>query len=88
MIDQDASHHTCGHREEMRPIMPGDAFRIDQAQVRFVHESCRLQAVSRSLARHAPSCNLVQLTLDERDQSAEGAFVALPPLQKQSRGVR
>jgi hypothetical protein len=82
VIDQDVSHHTCGDREEMGAIMPGDALRIDQAQIRFVDEGRCLETVSRPLARHAPSRNLVQLTLDERNQSAEGALVALPPLQK------
>jgi hypothetical protein len=41
-----------------------------------------------TLSCHAPSRDLVKLPLHERNQSVEGGFVALTPLQEQSRGRR
>jgi hypothetical protein len=67
--------------------VPRNIFGIDEPQIRFVDQRRRLEAVSRTLAGHAPSRDLMKLPLYERNQSAQGGFVALTPFQKQSGGL-
>ena len=88
MVHEDAPHHASGHREEMRAVLPLDVFGVDQPQIRLVDERRRLKAVPGTLSCHAASRDLVELPVDERNQSVEGGLVALPPFQKQPGDLR
>ena len=88
VVHEDAPHHASGHRQEMRAVVPRHVFRVDQPQIRFVDERRRLEAVPGTLSRHAAPRDLVELPVDERNQSLEGGLVALSPFQKQSGDLR
>ena len=88
MVDEDATHHTSGYREEMRAVLPLDRFSVDQADIGFIDECGRLQAVSHALSGHAAPRDLVEFLMDERDQSLAGGLVALPPLEKERGDIR
>jgi hypothetical protein len=67
---------------------PRDRFPVDQADIGFIDERRCLQAVSHALSRHAASRDLVQLLMDQRDQSFAGSLVALPPFEKERGDIR
>ena len=68
----------------MRAIVPRHISGIDQPQVGFIHKRSRLKAVARALTFHAPSRDLMKLSLYERNQLLEGRLVALAPFQEQT----
>ena len=80
MVDEDAAHHTSRYREEMRAVLPLDRFAVDQADIGFVDECGRLQAVPHALSGHAAARDLVEFLMDERDQSLAGVVVSLAPI--------
>ena len=83
VIHQDATHDAGGHCEEMHTVVPRDAFRIDQAEVRLVDERGGLKAVAPALPGHASPRDLMEFPLNQRNQSLEGRLVALPPFEKE-----
>ena len=87
MVHENAPHDASGNGQEMRAVLPGN-IGIDQAQVGFIDERRRLQAVPGTLSGHAPSRDLLKLPLYKRDQSVEGSRIALTPFQKQCGGLR
>ena len=88
VVHEDATHHAGRHREEVRAVVPGDVFRVDQPEVCLVDERRRLQAVSRAFVGHVAPRDLVELLVDERNQSLQGVGVALAPFEKQRGDVR
>ena len=88
MVHENAPHHASGNREEMRAVVPRNILGVDEPQIRFIDQRRCLEAMLSTLSSHAPPRDLVKLALDERNQPAEGGFVALTPFQKQSGGVR
>src|SRR5437588_2638606 len=88
MVHENAPHDASGNRQEMRPVLPRNVFGVDQPQVGFVDECSRLKAVPGPLSCHAPSRDLVELSLYERNQLVEGGRVPLTPFQKQCGGLR
>ena len=88
VVDEDATHHTSAHREEMRAVLPRDRLPVDKTDVGFIDERRGLQAVPHALPRHAASRDLVQLLMNQRDQSLAGSHVAFPPLEKERGDIR
>ena len=84
MIDEDATHQTCGDAEKMRAILPAHVLRTDQPHERFIDERRRLQRVVAPFARHVDARQAPQLRFDERDQRLEGVVVAVAPRPEQS----
>ena len=72
----------------MRVVVPRHVLGIDQPKIRFVDERRRLEAVPRALAGHAAPRDLVELSMDERNQPIEGRLVALPPFEKEPGDLR
>ena len=66
----------------MRTVLPLHLVRVDQPQIRFVDERRRLEAVAAAFACDASARDLMELTLNERNQSVKGGLVALPPFQQ------
>lgn len=83
VVDEDATHHTSGHGEEMRSVLPRDRLPVDKTNIGFVDQRRCLQAVSHALPHHAASRDLVQFLMHERDQSLAGSLVAFPPFEKE-----
>ena len=88
MVHENVPHDASGNRQEMRPVLPPNVFGVDQPQVDFVDERRRLKAVPGTLSCHAPSRDLVELPLYERNQLVEGGRVPLTPFQEQCGGLR
>src|SRR5436190_22780541 len=72
----------------MRAVVPLNRLSADEADIRLVDERRRLEAVPCAFSRHTASRDPVQLLVDERDQSLEGALVALSPLEEQPGDLR
>ena len=88
MVHEDATHDAGGDGQEMRAVVPLDRLAVDQANIRLVDERRRLEAMTHALSRHAASRDPVEFLMDERDQSLEGALVALSPFEEQPGDVR
>ena len=88
VVDEDTPHHTSSHGEEMRAVLPRDRLPVDKTDIGFIDERRCLQAVSHALPRHAASCDLVQLAMNQRDQSLAGILVAFPPFEKERGDIR
>jgi hypothetical protein len=67
----------------MRTVVPLDRFSVDQADKGLVDECRRLEAMSHALSGHAATRDPVELLVDERNQSLEGARIALAPFEQQ-----
>ena len=78
-VDEDTPHQPRGHRQEVSPVLPVDVLKIDQSEVRLVHERRRVQAVPGTFASHAASGDAPQLVVHERDQLVEGGLIARAP---------
>ena len=87
-VDEDPPHQPRGHGEEMRTVLPADASAFDEAQIDFVDERGRLQAVPEVLSRHLATSDPMQLVVDDRDQPVECRVIALSPCDEESRDVR
>lgn len=65
-IDENSSHRSRGHREEMRSVLPLNLIHVDQPEIRFIHEGGSLKRVAGSFAGHVPMGEAVQLIVDKR----------------------
>ena len=83
MVHEDAAHHASSHREEMRAVVPFHLVRVDQPQVRLVDERGRLKTVLCALVTHVSPRDLMELSVDEWNQSLQGTLVAPPPFDKE-----
>ena len=63
MVHEDVPHDASGNRQEMRPVLPRNILGIDEAQIGFIDERRRLQAVPRTLSGHTPSRDPLKLPL-------------------------
>ena len=88
MVDEDAAHHASSHGEEMRPVLPGNSLSVDKTDIHLIDERRCLQAVPHALTCHAAPRDLVQLTMNQRDQLLAGSHVAFPPLEKERGDIR
>jgi len=88
VVHEDAAHHASTHREEMSAVLPRHILRVNQAKIRLIDERGRLKAVTGSLVHHVAPRDLMQLTMDKRNQSPERILVAMTPLQEQLGDVR
>ena len=88
VVDEDAPHDPRRHGQEMRAVVPLDRFSVNQADIGLVDERGRLETVTHALSGHAAARDLVELLVDERDQSLAGVVVSLPPFEKERGDVR
>jgi hypothetical protein len=59
-------------------VLPPDVLRVDEAQIGFVDEGRRLEAVAGALAGHAALRDAVELLFYAWYEPPEGRFIALP----------
>jgi hypothetical protein len=69
VIEEDAAHHVCRDSQKMGAILPRDPILVDQPEVRFVDERCRLERVLGSFAPHQSGCNPTQIVEDDGCQT-------------------
>jgi len=72
----------------MHSIVPLDRLPVDEADISLVDERRRLEAVPCAFSCHAAPGDPVELLMDERYQSLEGALVAPSPFEQQSGDLR
>ena len=56
---------------------------INQAQIGFVYERCRLKAVIRTFARHVVPGEAVEFTVDEWSELRQRLLISITPGKKQ-----
>ena len=78
MSTRDAPHDPRRHGQKMRAVVPLDRSAVNQPHIRFVDKRRCLEALTDALSCHAAARNLVELLMDERDQSLTGGLVSLP----------
>ena len=84
VVHQNPPHRACRHRQEVAAVLPRHMLRIDQPQVDLVDQRRRLEAVTDPFTRHAPTRDLMEFLMDERNQPLESRFIALAPREKES----
>ena len=71
--------HNLGRQgEEVCPVFARETFRVDKAQVRYMHQCGGLQRVL-TLVAHVAARHAVELSVDQRRQTVEGRLVAVAP---------
>jgi hypothetical protein len=78
-VGENSAHQAGAEGEEVRAVVPLQAARIRQLQIRFVHQGRGLKGVSGALAAHAGVRHAVELALDERGQEGQCVLVAGGP---------
>ena len=66
MVNENPSHDLRAHPEEMRAVLPVATPLVDEPQIRFVHQSGRLKAMSRPLATELALRDAPQFGIDNR----------------------
>jgi hypothetical protein len=79
VIHEDPAHHLGCDAEELRAVAPGHPALIDEAQIRLVHESCRLQGVAGSFTSKVGGSAAAKFLVDERHQQVACSDIALAP---------
>jgi len=83
MIDKNVAHCACGHRKEMRPIIPGNVH-LNELQIRLMDKSRVLERMTFALVLHFAPRQLVQLAVNERQQFVQCLGIAGAPLNEQT----
>jgi hypothetical protein len=79
VVDEDLAHQLRGDAEKVGAALPARPALVDQTQVSLIDERRGLQRVPGPLAAQVAVRQLMQLTLDERQQTVEGIGVACGP---------
>jgi hypothetical protein len=88
IVDQNTAHGLGCGRKEVAAVVPRlRAFFIDEPDVRFMHQRCGVERLSRPLARQLLGRQLPQLFVNEREEVASRLRVALFNRIKDSRYV-
>jgi hypothetical protein len=85
VIDKNSPHYFGRKNIEMPTVIISDFSLIQEFQIKFVHESCRLEQVGVSLSADVCRSDLSQMWIYQRHELLEDRVLALSPLrQKQS----
>ena len=83
MIDQNLTHQSCGHAEEMGTILRRRVSASHQSQIGLVHEGGRLQRVTRLFLAQTCAGHPPQFVVHEWEQPLQSLRIpCLPPLQE------
>lgn len=85
VINQDLSHQTRGHAEEMGAVLPRRVLPIDQPKVDLVDERGGLERVAHALASEITAGEARQFCGDQRRELLESVLVAVAPRAKKLR---
>src|SRR5207249_3206501 len=80
VTDQDLTHRTSSHGEEVRAALPVWIGLVGQTQISLVDQRCRLQRVVRTLSFHVMMSETSEFFIDQRGQFREGGIIALTPM--------
>jgi len=79
IVNQDAPHHLGRNAKEVGPALPLNIPLIDQPQEGFIHESGRLQGMTRAFSFNVPMCKSVKFRIDEGHQLIACGLIAMTP---------
>ena len=88
-VDENLTHETGGHPEEVCAVIKIRILSADEAQIGFMHEGGGIERLRAVLAMQGRSGEAAELAIDEGNQCVERVAVAIPPLMQQDgdRGV-
>jgi hypothetical protein len=87
VVNKDSPHHFSANSKELGAILPMRFFLIDQPNVSFVNQRCRLQGVIATLAAHVVMREPVQFRIDQWNQSLIRGLIAIAPISQQAGDV-
>ncbi len=87
MFHQNAPHQLGRPREKMRSILPLHALVIHQANVGFVYQGRRLQAVAGAFASHVAARQAAEFVIDDGGQPLERGSFSVAPGSEQAAHV-
>jgi hypothetical protein len=88
VVDEDSAHDVGGHTKKVCTVLPVFLVLIDQVDVRFVNERCRLKRVVWPLVAHVACGNPVKFSVNSVIQLALRLWIALTDRDEQFRDVR
>ena len=83
VIDQDSSHHSGRHSEEVSAVAPFHATLIDESRVRLTNQRRRLEGMSIRLSSHVAGGQPAQVRIDRWHEVVERFATALAPGDQQ-----
>jgi hypothetical protein len=84
VVHQDAAHQLGGEAKEMRTVLPRRSALVDEPHVKLVNQGRRYERVIRTFPPQLFRGYPAQLTVHQREQSLEGLFIPVGPLQQQA----
>src|SRR5262245_51080377 len=84
-VHENAPHQSRRHRKKMGAVLPLHLFEIDQPQVGFVDERCRLKRMAWPFGRHLSQRQPSQLLVDDRHELLQRVLVAVFPRSEERR---
>jgi len=79
IVHQDAPHHLGRNAKEVGPALPLHISLIGQPKKGFIHESGRLQGMTRAFSFNVPMCKSVKFRIDEGHQLIACGLIAMTP---------
>jgi len=91
VVDEDFPHQVGSHGEEVRAGLPRSSVLVQHSQIGLMNERRALESVIRALVPEMPAGELLQLCIDERQQTVEHASLPRPEADQElsdwTRGV-
>jgi hypothetical protein len=83
MIYEYSAHHLSGDPEEMRATLPVHFILIDEPEIGFVDQCCRLKCVICALAAKIMGCQAAEFAIDYWHKLIERRRIAVAPIIEQ-----
>src|SRR5262245_12994265 len=80
MINENPANHLSSHSKEVRAVLPGHFFLINQPDVSFVCEGRGLEDWIATFPPQMPSGELPQLIINKRSQSLQCVRISFTPV--------
>ena len=87
-VHQNAAHHLCADRKEMRLAFQSHVLNVDQFQVDLMHQSRRLQDGLFALPLHEIHGQAVKFLINARRERIERRRIAAGPCEEKLRRIR
>jgi hypothetical protein len=84
VVDQEASHHTRGHRKEMRAVSKAGLAYVDQLQIGVVNQGRRIQRLVWTLASQTLMREASKLLVYQWDEAIQRLSISLTPLAEKA----
>ena len=78
VLDENLAHRPGGDPEQMGAVFDGWQGPAEETEIGLVHQTGRLERVTRSLPSHGPASHRLQVVVDEREEAVNGFRIAGP----------